>query len=265
MTHELIRKPLLVPKLTNSAGEEIEAEVLQIYRCQGDTVEREAAIILLETTDSYLSVKAEERCRVEEISVSLGERVSPNSVLAIVGVDTSVLSPNKQEEIAEQKDYRPSLSRLRKEFRDRIFLSYGHDKAAVLAVRQFCHDVDLQTVILSEVIPSGMTYFEALDTMFNDVEAAVCILTGDDLVIKSSSDEEHSLRPRQNVIWEMGFFAGRLGRSKVHMLVEDGIEIPSNLSGLNFIQYEENGAWKIRVATALRRAGLQFDLEGILS
>lgn len=264
MPLEIIRKPLLVPRITDPSGAETEAEILQIYRSQGETVDREAAIILLETPDSYLSVKAEERCKIVEISVSLGEKVSPNSVLVLVEVDAGAISPAKQKEISAQEDYKPSLSRLRKEFHDRIFLSFGHDKAAVLAVRQFCHNIDLHSVILSEAMPSGMTYFEALDTMFDDVEAAVCILTGDDVAKANNPDEGYSLRPRQNVIWEMGFFAGRLGRSKVIMLVEDGIEIPSNLSGLNPILYEENGAWKIRVATALRRAGLQFDLEGIL-
>ena len=45
-----------------------------------------------------------------------------------------------------------------------------------------------------------------------------------------------------NVIFETGFFIGAIGRQNVIVLYEDGVEIPSDYSGVIFIRLADN--WK---------------------
>ena len=53
-----------------------------------------------------------------------------------------------------------------------------------------------------------------------------------------------ALRPRsrQNVIFEFGYFIGKYGRTRVRALVKGDIEIPSDYSGVLYIQFDDFGA-----------------------
>lgn len=57
----------------------------------------------------------------------------------------------------------------------------------------------------------------------------------------------------------MGFFFGLLGRKRVAVLYEPGIELPSDLGGLVYIEFDELGAWKIALAKELTAAGISVD------
>lgn len=54
-----------------------------------------------------------------------------------------------------------------------------------------------------------------------------------------------------------------LGRQKICALVEKGVEIPGDLSGLVYIDYDEKGAWKFSIAKEMIAAGLDVDLNKI--
>ena len=71
---------------------------------------------------------------------------------------------------------------------------------------------------------------------------AVILLTGDD--VGGPSDTELQPRARQNVVFEMGFFYGLLGRDYVAVLYERGVEKPSDIDGLVYIELDPAGAWK---------------------
>jgi predicted nucleotide-binding protein len=62
------------------------------------------------------------------------------------------------------------------------------------------------------------------------------IMTGDDL----TDDEE--VRARENVVHEIGFFQGRYGRRRVCLLHEEGVNIPSNLSGVAYCSFPKSKA-----------------------
>ncbi len=48
------------------------------------------------------------------------------------------------------------------------------------------------------------------------------------------------MRARQNVVHELGFFQGKYGRDKVILLVEEGLELFSNISGIVYSRFESN-------------------------
>ncbi len=65
-------------------------------------------------------------------------------------------------------------------------------------------------------------------------------------------------RARQNVVFELGFFFGKLGRKRVAVLLDRGVEQPSDLDGLVYISLED-GSWKHHLARELQTAGIPVD------
>lgn len=77
----------------------------------------------------------------------------------------------------------------------------------------------------------GKGFLESLVDALPKHDFAVLVLTPDDLVTKR---EVTSLGPRDNVLFELGLFMGRLGRSRTFMVscADDGIQLPSDLAGI---------------------------------
>ncbi|MCA1607449.1 MAG: nucleotide-binding protein [Actinobacteria bacterium] len=88
---------------------------------------------------------------------------------------------------------------------------------------------------------------------------AVVLLTADDEGRVAGSGGKWSPRARQNVVLELGLFLGLLGRDKVAALHEPTVEVPSDFSGVVYIKLDDGG-WKMKLATELRNAGIEVDL-----
>ena len=71
-------------------------------------------------------------------------------------------------------------------------------------------------------------------------------------------------RGRQNVVFELGYFVGHLGRNRVCTLYEPGVEIPSDFSGIVYVPIDEAGAWRTLLARELKAAGFEVDLNRAL-
>jgi predicted nucleotide-binding protein len=56
-------------------------------------------------------------------------------------------------------------------------------------------------------------------------------MTGDD------ADSAGQIRARENVIHEIGFFQGKYGLSRICLLHEEGVNIPSNIHGLVYTPF----------------------------
>ena len=84
------------------------------------------------------------------------------------------------------------------------------------------------------------------------------LLTGDDT--GGLNGGEHQARARQNVVFELGYFFGKLGRSRVAVLYEPGVELPSDVSGLLYVEVDQGGGWQYRLGKELRAAGIAADL-----
>ena len=87
------------------------------------------------------------------------------------------------------------------------------------------------------------------------------------LVEKGERDknaEELKPRARQNVVFEHGFMYSFLGRNKVVALVEDGVEIPGDLSGVIYITKDPAGNWKAEILKELQASGISYDKEKVI-
>ena len=103
---------------------------------------------------------------------------------------------------------------------------------------------------------------EKIET-YGDVGFAVVVLAPDDVGRAKESPDLHD-RARQNVILELGYFVGRLGRSRVCALHKGTVELPSDILGVVYVPYSDDGGWRVQLARELRAAGFTFDADALL-
>jgi len=132
-----------------------------------------------------------------------------------------------------------------------IFLVHGRDSAAKFEVARWLEQrVGADVVILDEQANRGRTIIQKFQDHADAAKFAVVLLTKDD--VGGAHGEEQHPRARQNVIFEMGYFFGKLGLDRVAVL-NDGVEQPSDFVGLGYISY--SGNWKDELARELSAAG----------
>lgn len=136
--------------------------------------------------------------------------------------------------------------------KSKIFIVHGHDGELKQSVARLIEKQDLDVVILHEKPNYGAkTIIEKFENNESDVGAAVILLTADD---EGKAKEEKSInkRARQNVIFEMGYCMGHLGRDNVILLAENDVELPSDIHG---IVYTNKDNWQLDVLRELKVIG----------
>lgn len=144
----------------------------------------------------------------------------------------------------------------------RVFIVHGHDEGPRETVARFITQVGLEPVILHEQANRGMTISEKL-IAYGSVGFAVVLLTPDDLGRAKEADREGP-RARQNVVLELGYFIGRLGRQRVCALLKGEIEIPSDFMGVAYTKVDEGGGWRQELARELQAAGYEIDWNEVM-
>ena len=143
-----------------------------------------------------------------------------------------------------------------------VFVVHGHDELAKQTVARFIEKLGLKAIILHEQPNQGKTIIEKFES-FSGVGFAVILLTPDDVGTTKAAHTQGkgpNDRARQNVIFEHGFFVGKLGRGHVCALVKGDVEIPSDLHGVVYIPLDEPGAWRYSLAREMKASGLPVDL-----
>jgi len=142
-----------------------------------------------------------------------------------------------------------------------IFLIHGHNLHAREQTARFLEEVivDCQLTILDEQANRGRLLLEKFEQIASEAAYGVALLTADDEG-RPAGDEQWHARGRQNVIFEMGYFFGRLGRDRIAVLYDPGVELPSDVAGLVYIE-RSGERWKIELVRELRAAGLDASLD----
>lgn len=131
-------------------------------------------------------------------------------------------------------------------------------------VQKVCRVVEklkLEPVVLREQPNRGKTIIEKFEH-YSNVRFAIVLMTSDDMGGSMADVQKgsHKPRARQNVILELGFFLGALGRSRVAVLKAEGVEEPSDIFGVVYLPIDHDGAWMALVGKELREAGYEIDL-----
>ena len=139
-----------------------------------------------------------------------------------------------------------------------VFVAHGRDDGTRETVARFLQKIEFRPIILNEKPSQGRTIIEKFER-HGHAAFAIALLTPDDVGALASESNNLKRRARQNVIFEFGYFMGRLGRERVCAIVGDGVEIPSDYDGVVYIKLDDRGAWKLELVREMQAAGLDVD------
>lgn len=106
-----------------------------------------------------------------------------------------------------------------------------------------------------------------------DINFAIILLSADDLAasvrdlngVKDEELREHlEMRARQNVVFEMGYFAGKLDRANVFFLLQEGVAKPGDLDGIVYTAYDATHSWRFDLVKELQNVGYQVSADKVL-
>ena len=138
---------------------------------------------------------------------------------------------------------------------NKIFIVHGHDGDARESVARFIERIGFTPIILHEQANQGRTIIEKVEAN-SDVGFAIVLLTPDDEgCVRGGTPEP---RARQNVLLELGYFIGFLGRPRVCALKKGHVVIPSDFAGVVW-ESMETESWKQSLGRELKAAGYEFD------
>ena len=151
------------------------------------------------------------------------------------------------------------------QFSSQIFIVHGHDEALKEKVSTVLRKLGLDPIVLNEKANQGMSILEKIEKHGN-VGFAVVLFSSDDI---GASKADHSAakyddRPRQNVLIELGYFWGKLGRDRVCLLNGIGDSLASDLKGLGYTSTQSGDSWKFELARELKAGGYNIDANALI-
>ena len=148
-------------------------------------------------------------------------------------------------------------------FGNKIFIVHGHEEAAKHKIARFIDDLDLTATILDEQPSRGQTIIDKFEEHAEEAGFAIVLLTADDIGAPKSKPNDQAPRARQNVILELGYFLCGLGRERVCVLYEEGVELPSDIHGLSYVPLDSADGWKLKLTREMREVGFTIDMNKI--
>jgi predicted nucleotide-binding protein len=143
----------------------------------------------------------------------------------------SIFSPLGSGEVGAVPVPSPTASRL-------VFIIHGHEELNLLRLQKKLKDAwDLDSVVLKEKPGKGRTLIEKFEEEAQAATFSIALLSPDDLVTKKG---EMYPQARPNVVFELGWFYGRLGRERVCILLKEGTKIHSDLDGISRIEFKDS-------------------------
>ncbi|WP_044470173.1 TIR domain-containing protein [Mannheimia massilioguelmaensis] len=208
---------------------------------------------------------------VHLVNIAIQTRTNGNGQDTFELVKTNLITALRQLLGALQNDV---YGELRKEqstasfptLSNKVFIVHGHDEKLKLDVERFVHEIGLIPIVLHRQTNEGQTIIEKFEKN-SDVGFAFILLTPDEISYtvdqkdKSDSERKVEFRARPNVIFEFGYFVGKLGRGRVCCLLKGNIEVPSDVSGVVYHKIDNNLEEKaFSIIKELKAVGYQIKM-----
>ncbi|PVX24871.1 MAG: hypothetical protein CW691_06225 [Candidatus Bathyarchaeum sp.] len=142
---------------------------------------------------------------------------------------------------------------------NKIFLVHGNDTEMKNDATQTLQKLELDPIILHETKNNQQTLIEKI-TEHNHVSFAVVLLSPDDLAYpKEKTPNEAKQQAKQNVIFELGYFLGRLGKQNVVAIYrkKKDFEVPNQYNGVLWIEYKTG--WYFKLIKQLQECKFEVD------
>ena len=134
----------------------------------------------------------------------------------------------------------------------KIFFVHGTDCDTSAQVLNLLVELNLQPIIMKDLALAGKTIIDEIQKRA-EVNYAIGLLTPDNLGGNNAKDLQY--RADQNVILELGIFIGKLGRKRVCSLHVEGVELPDDFHGFEYIEIDSTNVWKKKLINELHLAG----------
>ena len=143
---------------------------------------------------------------------------------------------------------------------NKIFLIHGSDNEMKFDVSKVLETLDLDPIILHENSDMRKNLIEKIDD-YSHVSFAIVLLSSDDLAYsKEKTPDDNKYKTSQNVIFELGYFLGRLGKQNVSVIYKkrNDFEIPNDYAGVRLIEYKMG--WYYELVKDLKNCNFKVDV-----
>lgn len=122
-----------------------------------------------------------------------------------------------------------------------LMVIHGHDTGARLELENFLLKQFPHVALITMINETDGAYSlpEKFERIAGRIKGAVALLTPDDIA-ETIRDRSQNLRARQNVILEIGWMWGTLGRERCLLMTRGKVEIPSDLSGAELHRFNQS-------------------------
>lgn len=226
----------------------------QFARFLDEYLPQESTVLNAKLTHHVLVVKPEESA-VQQFWREDGEAMDSYIESLIIDVD------NGEYEIPEESEGE-HFQKSPKRDMNSVFIVHGHDEEAKQRTARFVEKLGFEAIILHEQASRSRTIIEKIED-YSNVGFAIVLYTADDKGNTVAEADKGVLKPRarQNVVFEHGYLMARIGRENVVPLVEGGVELPGDISGIVYISDTQ---WQVEIAKEMKAAGYSIDFNKLL-
>ncbi len=132
--------------------------------------------------------------------------------------------------------------------RPSVFVGSSAEGIKIAKALQVLLDTNCEVTIWSQgVFGLSQGTLESLVLALDQFDFAILVLTPDDLVV---SRDQVTSAPRDNVLFELGFFIGGLGRDRTFIVYDRTalIKLPSDLAGVTAVTFEPHSSGNLQSA-----------------
>ena len=140
-----------------------------------------------------------------------------------------------------------------------IFVVHGDLQPTVNTINAFMEDLSIQLQPLPAHPERAKGLVNSLEKN-PDASFALVLLGHDDAIALRRSAADASAGVRSGIVFELGYFVGRLGLKRVCVLYTGGTETFISDHGIQFLPIDSGNGWQLQLARHLKRAGIEIDL-----
>jgi predicted nucleotide-binding protein len=178
-------------------------------------------------------------------------------------VCTEKFLPSKQKNMSLSQSATSASENLSR----RIIVVSGADSEMKQALRGALTKLSLIPLVMCEEPNQGKKIVENFSRDYADVAFAVVLLSPDDFAYaKNEAATKRKLRPQQDVVFELGFLVGKLGKDNVlaFFIESPNFETPTDFEGIKFTAFDDRDSWKLALIRELTSCGYTVNADRIL-
>ena len=120
---------------------------------------------------------------------------------------------------------------------DKILIIHGRNEGKWRELKDLLKERGREPMVIEEMTDAGATLIDKCIKYAAECSFAIALFTPDDMV-KAGKGKVFQARP--NVLFELGWFYGRFGPSRVLILKQEGTDVPSDLAGVLTKNFKTN-------------------------